>query len=283
MGHLTIVNENSNGNAVYETEWNRRVAVIVSEINKVAKTDYDKILALYNYFTSDNMKYVFIGFSPRSTTLAMPKTYSYLGGVVSQYDKYPALFFNEGVCCTYAKAFEDVAHKLGIPCLYVDGMTTMEHAWNAVLIDNQIKYIDVAFYLMGERTLNRKMNYFLKDGFVGRKQYISPDLIMSELLKQRTEFRTIVEPRKNETTPEEQRPSRIIFVDKDSNSPMPKNDDVDVNKGNITDSRTYRDVGSLLNRLKQRTERIEEVERYGQNESISSEQSNESLEFRIHR
>ena len=80
---------------------------------------------------------------------------------VSHSTKYPVLLNNSGVCVTYSLAIEDLANKLGIPCRVVTGQTGMKHAWNIVLINGEVKHIDVAYAIMKRKFTNKK-DFFLK-------------------------------------------------------------------------------------------------------------------------
>jgi hypothetical protein len=48
------------------------------------------------------------------------------------------------VCSGYARAFNGVAHELGIPSLMISS-ETMAHAWNMVYLDGEWLFVDVTF------------------------------------------------------------------------------------------------------------------------------------------
>ena len=55
---------------------------------------------------------------------------------------------------------------MGIPCIKVDGLTTLEHAWNAVLIEGKIRFIDTSYTKIDKKVKEGKepiYKYFLKD------------------------------------------------------------------------------------------------------------------------
>lgn len=121
---------------------------------------------LFEYFTRSEMKYVMPGVFSNGR-LSQIKKYWHNGLLYTNAQKYPAVFDQEGVCATYSLAFEDIANRLGIPCRVVLGDTGMEHAWNVVYLNGEIKHIDIAFALMYRSNKNA---YFLTDGF--NRQYL---------------------------------------------------------------------------------------------------------------
>lgn len=60
-----------------------------------------------------------------------------------------------GVCQHYADYFADLLPRIGIDAIRVDGTSEMGHAWNAAIIDGELKSID----------LTRAI--FIRDGFKG--------------------------------------------------------------------------------------------------------------------
>lgn len=147
-----------------EFAYNKKANEILSKINNIATNDTEKLWILYDYLTADNMHYN-LQETTQDGRLALDIQYDfapYTTWKISHSTKYPALLNNAGVCKTFSLAFEDLANKLGIPCRVVTGFTGMEHAWNIVLIHNQIKHIDVAYALMFKEHINKK-NYFLKN------------------------------------------------------------------------------------------------------------------------
>ena len=143
-----------------EDAYNQKADIIISEINKKAKTDKEKLKMLYNYFCN-TMEYDLHGTADERGNVKYYKYpfKNYKNWKISQENKYPALICNKGVCMTFSEAFADLSNKLGIPCRRVSGFTTMAHSWNIVLINNEIKHIDVAFAIMNKN----KQGFFLKD------------------------------------------------------------------------------------------------------------------------
>ena len=56
---------------------------------------------------------------------------------------YSALVNNKSVCAGYARAFQYIMIKLGIPTYYVEGITNEGHAWNIVKLDNIYYNVDL--------------------------------------------------------------------------------------------------------------------------------------------
>ena len=147
-----------------ENVYNSKANALISRINSVAKTDLEKLWMLFDYLTSENMLYDLQG-TTQDGRRAIDNGYSfsnYKTWRIFQHTKYPALINNSGICTTFSKAFEDLSNKLGIPCRVIEGFTGMEHAWNIVLINNEIKHIDIAFAIMNRNNRNKK-DFFLKD------------------------------------------------------------------------------------------------------------------------
>ena len=153
MGNITC--RNDNGEVVSKEEfdilwdkfqkdvddaYNEKAEQIISRINNVASTNIEKLWMLFDYLTSENMVYNLKG-TTQDGRSALDYGYSFAPHKlwkIEQRTKYPALLNNSGVCKTYSLAFEDLANRLGIPCRVVYGYTGMEHAWNVVLINNQL-------------------------------------------------------------------------------------------------------------------------------------------------
>ena len=152
-----------------DNAYNKKANQIISRINSIATSDTEKIWMLFDYLSSENMSYDLQG-TTQDGRFALDFGYSfapYKSWKIQQGTKYPALLNNSGVCITYSLAFEDLANKLGIPCRVINGYTGMEHAWNVVLINNQLKHIDVAYAIMN-RKINNKKDFFLKDTLSNR-------------------------------------------------------------------------------------------------------------------
>lgn len=148
----------------YEKKYEQIVKYIVEQINSRCKTNREKYLMLFDYLTNSDMKYDLAGTSLDGRRSIHPG-YQFLPygkfWRIEQNTKYPVILFNSGVCGSYSKTFEDICKKLNIPCKVVVGNTGMDHAWNVVLEDGELKHIDVAYAIMN-RDKKNKMNYFMK-------------------------------------------------------------------------------------------------------------------------
>ena len=83
-----------------------------------------------------------------------------------------ALCKGETVCSGYASAFKAVCDKLGLPCWVINGSVADDpldesegHAWNAVLLDGTVYYIDITFY---DATGDDRYLFFTDSGMGGR-------------------------------------------------------------------------------------------------------------------
>lgn len=150
--------------SAYKKKYEQVAEYIVKQINNNCKTNREKLLMLFDYLTNSSMKYDLAGTSANGRRASHPG-YQFLpyGKLwrIEQNTKYPAILFNSGVCGSYSKTFEDLCKKLNIPCKVVNGNTGMDHAWNVVLEDGELKHIDIAYAIMNRNTKN-KMNYFMK-------------------------------------------------------------------------------------------------------------------------
>ena len=150
--------------AAYEKEYEQKVERIVEEINNECETNRDKLWALFNYLIADKMKYDLVEKVSQGKRSTHPGyQFTPYGKVwrIKQGTKYPAILFNSGVCGSYSATFEDICQKLKIPCKTVYGFAGMDHAWNVVLEDGQLKHIDIAYAIMN-RDQKDKADYFMK-------------------------------------------------------------------------------------------------------------------------
>ena len=109
---------------------------IINEANKY-NTDYEKELYVHDKLVS------MLHYDSRAS---MNQT------------AYSALVNHNSVCAGYAHAFQYILIKLGIPCFYVTGDSTGDHAWNIVYIDGNYYNVDVTW----DNTLNSRYAYFNK-------------------------------------------------------------------------------------------------------------------------
>ena len=70
---------------------------------------------------------------------------SYDVNAVNSQSAYSALVNKVSVCAGYARAFQYIMIKLGIPTYYVSGVATEEHAWNIVELDDGYYNVDLTW------------------------------------------------------------------------------------------------------------------------------------------
>ena len=92
----------------------------------------------------------------------------YVSNSVYNQDVRSVLMYGESVCAGYAKTFQLLCDKAGIPCIYVSGQTKEgePHAWNMVEIDGHCFWIDVTWgdpIFEGEGSNSLNYNYFCVD------------------------------------------------------------------------------------------------------------------------
>lgn len=147
----------------YKKKYEDIVNQIISQINQRCTGNKQKIKMLFDYLTSDDMKYDLrqtsadgrraIGFTYRFPPY---KTWGIESG-----SKYAVILNHSGVCSSYSEAFKDICSKMDIPCELVTGYTGMDHAWNVVMENGILKHIDIAYAIMN-RTRQNRYNYFMK-------------------------------------------------------------------------------------------------------------------------
>ena len=80
---------------------------------------------------------------------------------------YGALVLGKAVCAGYARAYQVLMNKVGIPCWYVSGespnpaipgATAEKHAWNLVLLDGKYYYTDVTWDDQGTELYHHYLN-----------------------------------------------------------------------------------------------------------------------------
>lgn len=69
-----------------------------------------------------------------------------------------ALIHNKAVCAGYAKSFQIIMTKLGIPTYYITGMADGEHAWNLILLDDGYYNIDLTWDDQVDRIIYKYYN-----------------------------------------------------------------------------------------------------------------------------
>lgn len=147
----------------YKKKYEDFLNQLIAQINNRCSNNRQKIKMLFDYLTSDDMKY-----DLRQTTTdgrrSIGFTYEfppYKSWGINNSTKYAVILNHSGVCGSYSEAFKDICNKMDIPCEIVTGYTGMDHAWNVVMEDGVLKHIDIAYAIMN-RNRQDKQNYFMK-------------------------------------------------------------------------------------------------------------------------
>ena len=74
---------------------------------------------------------------------------------------YSAIVNHSSVCAGYSKAFQYIMQKLDIPCYYVTGESSGDHAWNIVKIGNYYYNVDLTW----DNTGTNRYLYFNKNDY----------------------------------------------------------------------------------------------------------------------
>ena len=150
------------------------VRKIIDQVNEKAikQTPEEKLKILFKILTGSEYIYD-TNFTPIPHTALVSRrnydeNYKYKDFhiTVPQADWRCLLLVKKGVCIEFALTFENLCVRLGIPCIKVDGMTTLGHAWNAVLINGEVRFIDTSFTKIDRMVREGKEpveKYFLKD------------------------------------------------------------------------------------------------------------------------
>ncbi len=124
-----------------KNSFNNAAARIIYEANKYS-SNYEKEKYVHDYIIN---------------------TTSYNTGASLNQSAYSALVNKQSVCAGYARAFQYIMIKLGIPTYYVVGSANEAHAWNIVGLDDGYYNVDVTWDDQGNNTysyFNRTDNYF---------------------------------------------------------------------------------------------------------------------------
>ncbi len=70
---------------------------------------------------------------------------TYNAGAEMNQSAYSALVNGQTVCAGYARAFQHIMQKLGIPCYYCTGFAGESHAWNIVSLDDGFYNVDATW------------------------------------------------------------------------------------------------------------------------------------------
>lgn len=85
---------------------------------------------------------------------------------------YSALVSGQTVCAGYARAYQYLMQKIGIPCYYCMGFAGEKHAWNIVSLDNEYYYVDTTW----DDTNPNTYDYFNKSDKDYNSSHIREDL-----------------------------------------------------------------------------------------------------------
>lgn len=147
----------------YKKKYEDLVNQLIDQINKRCSNNKQKIKMLFDYLTSDDMKY-----DLRQTSTdgrrSIGFTYEfppYKNWGIDNSTKYAVILNHSGVCRSYSEAFKDICNKMDIPCEIATGYTGMDHAWNVVMENGVLKHIDIAYAIMNKNRQD-KQNYFMK-------------------------------------------------------------------------------------------------------------------------
>ena len=86
---------------------------------------------------------------------------------------YSALVNGQSVCAGYARAFQYIMIKLGIPCYFVGGTAGESHAWNIVKLGNEYYNVDLTW---DDASTEGKYDYFNKTDEDYKKTHIRKGL-----------------------------------------------------------------------------------------------------------
>ncbi len=82
----------------------------------------------------------------------------YVKGADKNQSAYSALVEGKSVCAGYARAYQYLMQRLGIPCYYCTGYAGQDHAWNIVWLDDGFYNVDVTW----DDTEGGEYDYFNK-------------------------------------------------------------------------------------------------------------------------
>ncbi len=90
---------------------------------------------------------------------------------------YGALVNGSTVCTGYARAFKAICDLAGLPCWVITGtQDKVGHAWNAVLLDGDVRYVDCTFADTGGKTGAQLL--FNQDKMEARGYKVDANLVM---------------------------------------------------------------------------------------------------------
>lgn len=152
----------------YEDMVTKLIEDIKSKCQNKTNSTYKKLEMLYQYFINLNIEYATWTLVDGGLGAAGPigryKTkHSELEGefAIGFGEKLAPILIQKGVCASYSSTFCDIARRLGIDCAVV---CNSYHAWNAILIDDEICYLDLTPIIKAGRK-NIPLNSALKSSY----------------------------------------------------------------------------------------------------------------------
>lgn len=118
-------------------EYNRTASNLAQSKEKF-EAESKKILDAASKFETDLEK-------EREVHNALIEKADYVASSGMNQSAYSALVTGDTVCAGYARAFQYLMQKLGIPCYYCTGYSGEDHAWNIVKLDNGYSNVDVTW------------------------------------------------------------------------------------------------------------------------------------------
>ena len=119
LNYTNIINKIN----IARSEFDKEVNNIVEEAKKL-ETDYEKELYVHD---------------------TLINKIKYDSNEKNDQSAYGALVLGNAVCVGYAKSFQIVMNKLGIPTYYIVGMTDERHAWNLIELEDGFYNVDLTF------------------------------------------------------------------------------------------------------------------------------------------
>lgn len=127
-------NETADDYDVAKTDFDTEVASLISEAQTMS-SDYEKEIAAHD---------ALIDYVTYNKNAAMSQS------------AYSGVVYGETVCAGYAKAFQYMMQKLGVPCYYCTGYAGENHAWNIIKLDDGYYNVDTTW----DDTDPSSYNYF---------------------------------------------------------------------------------------------------------------------------
>ena len=107
---------------------------------------------------------------------------------------YDALVNRKAVCAGYTKAFQLIMTKLGIPTYYITGISTEDHAWNLIELEDGFYNIDLTFDDQDSRIIYRYFN--IPDDLIKKdhtRTGLSEQIIKADGFKYTNIYTTLIE------------------------------------------------------------------------------------------